>query len=682
MSVRLALLILAGAAASLTGCRSVPRPNFDSAGDQHGITISPGNKAMAEALANYGMGVLREGIHDAGAVSNYLRAVELEPGLSAIYLRVAVQHIRRGERDNAVAIMEEACRSNPRSIEAPLLLSQIYQVLNEPDHARQAAQRAIEIDPGNNKGYLQLSSVCISGHDFKGAVMVLRKALDKADDKLPILRMLGDVHAQQIPSSTFPSPDIREAISCYAKAITYPTDNLSMVYLQRLGDLYLIDHQVKKALACFQKMALHDPDNTQIQQKLALCYVALGNRQKALEVIKAISAGESPGPDLYYYLGELYDSLGDREHTIENFKAARDAEPENPKWYLKLAVILMRDNPQKAKEVLQEGLDRMPKERLLLEVLAQIYMNNRQYHEALALFERMYASALPNDLIFQDPRFYANFGTAAQQCRLYAKAIALYSKAIEINPAALDARVRLAMLYLWLQNADEALSLMEEAVSLAPDDTATWFFYAMINNRAARYADAVPAFDITEQLAQRLPDRGAAALDSQFYFNYGAASERNGEFARAEKLMLKSIALDSDNSDAFNYLAYMWADKGINLDLALEYVSHALDFEPDNSAYLDTLGWVLFKKGQLDDALDYIRNAQAFTPDDSIILEHLGDVFDKMGQSGQALLKWKQSFIADGSNTAVAKKLRDRGVVVDELRKQCRPVAPPDTPPE
>ena len=347
-----------------------------------------------------------------------------------------------------------------------------------------------------------------------------------------------------------------------------------------------------------------------------------------------------------------------------------------------MAVIHLRDNPQKAKEVLQDGLKRLPKERLFLEILVQIYLRNHQYNEALTLFDQMQASLSPDDSILRDPRFYIHYGTAAQQCRLIEKAIMLYSKALEIDPTLLDTRVRLAVLYVWVKDKEEAFSLMEDAIRAAPDDAAAWFFYAVISSRAEEYKQSADAFKIAEKMAERLPDHGAAALDTSFYFNYGAACERSGDYEVAENLLAKAITLNPENSDAFNYLAYMWAEKGINLDQALDYIHHALDIEPDNGAYLDTLGWILFKKERYEKALEFIENAHAMMPDDPTIMNHLGDVLAGMGRENQALEAWENSFQSDNSNISLEKKLREHGIDVEQLRINRKTVESPPPPVE
>ena len=123
----------------------------------------------------------------------------------------------------------------------------------------------------------------------------------------------------------------------------------------------------------------------------------------------------------------------------------------------------------------------------------------------------------------------------------------------------------------------------------------------------------------------------------------------------------------------------MWAEKGVNLDNALDYVNHALEIEPDNAAYLDTIGWILFKKGNHEKALDFIRNAHVMMPGDPTILDHLGDVLAGLNREKMALQAWIKSFQADSSNLLVKKKLRDRGVDLNKLHPNTNPdINPPN----
>jgi Tfp pilus assembly protein PilF len=102
----------------------------------------------------------------------------------------------------------------------------------------------------------------------------------------------------------------------------------------------------------------------------------------------------------------------------------------------------------------------------------------------------------------------------------------------------------------------------------------------------------------------------------------------------------------------------MWADHNMHLDEAEEMIKHALEFEPNNGSYLDSLGWVEFRKGKFDQALaDLLRAAKNIEHEDSIVFEHIGDTFLKLGRVPEALEAWKKALALDPKNKNVADKI-------------------------
>src|SRR4029077_15474753 len=99
---------------------------------------------------------------------------------------------------------------------------------------------------------------------------------------------------------------------------------------------------------------------------------------------------------------------------------------------------------------------------------------------------------------------------------------------------------------------------------------------------------------------------GQKRLMDSFYFQFGAACERAGDFAQSEKYFEKCLDLAPNFSQAQNYLGYMWAERGEKLDRARDLIEKALKAEPKNAAYLDSMGWVLFKLQRPKEALDYL----------------------------------------------------------------------------
>lgn len=619
---------------------------------------------MAESLAHFSMGILREGLADGSALDSYRRALEEKPDYDALYVRAAVLYIKQGQNDKAIALMEDACRHNPRSVEVCLYLAQVYQALNQSAEAIKAAQRAIRIEPANAKGYIQLAYLYLAARDEARARATLEKARNKATDKLPVLRLMGDLYAQKIVDAlVIPSPDAARAIAYYEEAATLPPDDASLQYQERLGDLYLINRQMDKALASFQNLTTRLPDTIQLQKKLAMCYMALGQKEKAVEALKVVIGREPENSQVLFFLGELYETLGNTNAAMASFRSAVDANPSAATPYLKLAFYYMQTEPEKAGQTLQNGLKRFPEDKKLLEMLIPYYLRNQQPLEALESFVHLQNLLLRDNERLPDSRYYLDFGDIAQQHQMYDKAIALYEKGLELAPDLLEAYIRLACLHLSTHATDEALNVMDEAVLSHPEDPVAWYYFGLLYNRAQVYPTAISAFERVATLATRFPKAGLL-LDSMFYFNYGAACERSGQFKRAVALLQQAMRLDTENAEAFNYLAYMWAEKGIHLDQALEYSRHSLDCDPDNGAFLDTLGWIRYKQNQVVEALTCLQSAYYFMPDDPTIMEHLGDAWSALHSESQACVWWERSYRINADNKKLEEKLRKHGVDV------------------
>ena len=167
------------------------------------------------------------------------------------------------------------------------------------------------------------------------------------------------------------------------------------------------------------------------------------------------------------------------------------------------------------------------------------------------------------------------------------------------------------------------------------------------------------AFEEAHLMSQSNPN---IRLESDFYFYYGAACERNGEFERSVNLFKKAIELNPDYADAYNYLGYMYADKGINLDESLKLIEKAISYEPNNGAFIDSLGWIYYKLGKYDQALVELQKAVDLIKDDAVVFDHLGDVYQKLGKRDEAAIQWQKAFQHDPKNEAVLKKLKDAGV--------------------
>lgn len=126
-------------------------------------------------------------------------------------------------------------------------------------------------------------------------------------------------------------------------------------------------------------------------------------------------------------------------------------------------------------------------------------------------------------------------------------------------------------------------------------------------------------------------------------FEYALFLDRLGEIDEAIVQMEKVLLLDPDEPYALNYVGYTWADREMNLEKALEYVSRAVSLKPEDGYVQDSLGWVYFKMKDFSRAVEELEKAVALQNDDPTINEHLGDAYLKKGEQEKALASYLQA---------------------------------------
>ena len=134
----------------------------------------------------------------------------------------------------------------------------------------------------------------------------------------------------------------------------------------------------------------------------------------------------------------------------------------------------------------------------------------------------------------------------------------------------------------------------------------------------------------------------------------------------AEQAFLALLEKHPDHAQTLNYLGYMWAESGTNLERAAEMLVRAVKQEPRNGAYVDSLGWVYFRQGKLDLAEKYLTDATHLLPRDATVHEHLGDVFAKRGDANRALSMYRAAITLEPE----AKDLDKLRSKIAELEKQ------------
>jgi tetratricopeptide (TPR) repeat protein len=167
---------------------------------------------------------------------------------------------------------------------------------------------------------------------------------------------------------------------------------------------------------------------------------------------------------------------------------------------------------------------------------------------------------------------------------------------------------------------------------------------------AARASQSQRRYDLSIPLLEPLAAGDAPSPDALFLL--GAAYERTGRRSDAEEVFERLIERVPTHHPALNYLGYMWAEQGENLDRALDLVRRAVAAEPEQGSYLDSLGWVHYQLGDYGLALKYLQRAAVLIPGEAEVQKHLGDVQSALGDTAAARRAYRHALDLAGAGNA------------------------------
>lgn len=205
---------------------------------------------------------------------------------------------------------------------------------------------------------------------------------------------------------------------------------------------------------------------------------------------------------------------------------------------------------------------------------------------------------------------------------------------------------------------DDATNRWQQALQANPADLTSLLALAQEASRRRQWSAARAGLLRARELCREL---AIAAPAPSFYSMLGHVLEEAGDPDAAENSLREGLAAHEGNAELLNHLAYFWAVHDKRLAEAEQLVAEALRQEPQNGAFIDTLGWVYYRQARHDEALAQLSLAARLEPGDPTILDHLGDTLFALGREAEALAYWRLSLRADPESPEVAAKLRRHG---------------------
>jgi tetratricopeptide (TPR) repeat protein len=204
--------------------------------------------------------------------------------------------------------------------------------------------------------------------------------------------------------------------------------------------------------------------------------------------------------------------------------------------------------------------------------------------------------------------------------------------------------LRRAVLLERLERMEEAEQVLSRLAAELPDNPVPDRYLGDMLRGKSRFKDAIGAYD---RALARVASPGPG--DWILFYNRAIALHRDDQWGRAETDFETALKLSPDQPYVLNYLAYTWAERGVNLDRGRVMLERALRARPNDGAITDSLGWVMFRLGDLPEAVRLMERAIELDPDDPTINAHLGDVYWAVGRRVEALYQWRRALTLNPS---------------------------------
>jgi tetratricopeptide (TPR) repeat protein len=542
------------------------------------------------------------------AAADSARALELapdDPDVLRLAGRVGTMRadVEAGAAAEAIEAFERLRRLQPEDLETLVTLGQLYLGTDRAQLAADALAEAARLRPGHPGIESLLERALAATTDLAQAERIGRQRMARAPGEPGPRLELADLLAAQGRH--------REAAEVLEQA---PGEQLANLDLRRrLGLQLLLAGELGRARSTAAGIVDEWPQYGGGRLLLARIETAYGRFAEA-EVVLSPLLARDPLPEA---VGDLQVRILEGLGRVEEAAARLRADAER------------RRAAGRAVEADVFALDE-----------ARLWFRHGRHQEALAPAER--AAASTEVEVAADGALLA--ATTLGRLARFDEALARLGP---LDPERPPFAARRIGLLLDAGREAEARAEIERLLGARPE--ADLQVGAMLADRE-RWSEALP---LLESAAAREP----ASLEAGF--RLAAACERSGRIEVAVERFGRLLERAPDFAPALNYLGYLWIDRGENLERALPLVEEATRLDPDNGAYVDSLGWGYFRAGRLAEAVETLERAARLLPGDATVLEHLGDARLAGGDRERAAEAYRSAAAADpaGPGGAAARKL-------------------------
>jgi len=537
------------------------------------------------------------------------------------------------------------------------LLAEVCNILGDVENALRYAKMALRIEPDDESALQTISLVYMSDNRFEESVPYLEELLKKQPDNIQVLLYLAEAYNNL--------ENEEKLIDIYNQILKYHPNFIDVAI--NLGYHYTKKGAFGLAEAEFKRVLELDPENEKALFYLTYIYISEGKTKEALDVFKSLDDQNLLSEEtLQDYALNLFIEDQDPAPVLRRIEDWENVQP-----VLYGVRYFSEGDLEKAKkvftDVLLEEQDNLTALHGLVKIAEKQHMWDAELRWRFRLAGSYYrfgryekAEVESGRVKVMDPLFLENrylYGDIFGAIGDIERAVEEYEFFLKHTDEPGDIHIKLGLAYDQLGDHAEAIKRFSEAVEFFPENDELLYYLGIEYRIVQDYTNAIRVF----KKAIELNDQ-----DARYYFHLGVSYERMGKIDDAIEFLDVSVRLDDSSAAALNYLGYLLADGGVRLEEARIYIEKALAIEPENGAYLDSMGWVLYHLEEYHKAIEYLKSAiqliDVTEEENYVIYDHLGDVYYKIGMYKEAVSAWEEAL--------ELKQISDIQKKIDEVRME------------
>ncbi|MEW6652451.1 MAG: tetratricopeptide repeat protein [Bacteroidota bacterium] len=556
-------------------------------------------KAAKEAFIEGSIFELKGETTEAIKLFTQAYSLDAQPGIA---YTLAKNYLKINKLGSALGYSKLAVEADHKNVQYLNLLALIYDASNNPDSSEVVYRTVLSIDSTNVSAYFNLA---------------------------------------QIYESKRPS----ESIALYNKIVELIGPEWTL--LVRIVDLNERLGNIEGTISTVEEMLNLNPADLSLQKVLIDAYIKTKNYDKALKLIDEALVSFPNDLNLVEFRGITLAKKGEmKKASIEYLKLVKEKTiPFENKIRVGLSFLTNAEkdsvNLFLAKNIFEE-INQDTSDWQVKSYLGEIEIRNDKVKEAIKYFEE---AAL---LAEWNPDVWVRMGGLLFDSRKYDETIKFMEQAVQKFPNNFPINLIYGLALSQKNNHEKAKDILKRALNLNPNDVTVLGALGYTLNQLKQDEEALVVLNrALKNDPHNLQVLSIAAL----------IHESNKNYVVSDSLYSRAMKVDSTNALILNNLAYSWAERGIKLNEALKMAKKAVDAEPKNSSYLDTIGWIYFKLGDYKKAKENIEAAVEIEKNNATLIDHLGDVYFKLGDKRKAMTNWKKAFELDSSKTEIKLKI-------------------------